>query len=124
METTQSPSTSTQTCAICDAKESKSPALNFGSILYLGAHFHELDFIYALHEDDGPYIIGQILSFTNDDANQAPQVQIRQLEHYDDLISHKPSDNVCRVKDEVCGAIPQSSILMILVSIAKALLHS
>jgi hypothetical protein len=109
IEATQSPSpTSSQACVICDAqvaqKESESPALDFGSFSYLGATFHELDFIYAqaLRGQDAPYIIGQILSFTNGHANQAPQVQVRWLEHYDDLIRHEPSANVGRKKDEVC----------------------
>jgi len=85
-------------------KESKNPALTFGSFSYLGASFHELDFIYALHEEEGdaPYIIGQVLSFTNGYGNQAPQVQIRQLEHYDDLIRYKLSADLGRKKDEVC----------------------
>ncbi|KAH9180823.1 S-adenosyl-L-methionine-dependent methyltransferase [Lactarius sanguifluus] len=88
-------------CAICDSqaaqKEIQTPALNFGSFSYLGANFHELDFIYALHEqdEDAPYIIGQVLSFTRGHADQVPQVQIRQLEHYDDLIGPE-----CRKKDE------------------------
>ena len=107
IEATQSPTAApSQTCAICDAqvaqKESESPALDFGSFSYLGASYHELDFIYALNEQDAPYIIGQILSFTNGHANQAPQVQIRWLERYDDLIRHEPSANIGRKKDEVC----------------------
>ena len=110
MEGTQSPSQmSSQTCAICDShkaqKESKSPALDFGSFSYLGATFHEFDFIYALHEQDTPYIIGQILSFTDGHANQAPQVQIRQLEHYDDAIGHELSANVGKKRDEVCAIL-------------------
>ena len=95
---------SSQTCAICDsqAAQSKSSAINFGSFSHLGASFHELDFIYALHEDkDAPYIIGQILSFTGN-PDQVPQVQIRQLEHYDNLIGDESSANVNRQKDEVC----------------------
>jgi hypothetical protein len=105
MEAPQTPSpTSSQTCAVCDsqAAQSTSPAINSGNFSHLGTIFHELDFIYALHEEDtdAPYIIGQILSF-NHDANQLPQVQIRQLEHYD-LIEPESSANLSRKKDEVC----------------------
>lgn len=106
MEATQIPSPiSSQTCAICNSRaaQSISPAINLGSFSHLGDSFHELDFIYALHEEDNdaPYTIGQILSF-NEDANQGPQVQIRQLEHYDDLIRHESSANVSSEKHEVC----------------------
>ncbi|KAF8261693.1 S-adenosyl-L-methionine-dependent methyltransferase [Lactarius quietus] len=69
---TSSPKSS-QTCAICDSK--------------------------IAQNKDAPYIIGQILSFT-DGKNQAPQVQIRQLEHYDDLIRHELSANIIKTKDE------------------------
>jgi hypothetical protein len=105
MEATQTPSPlSSQTCAICDSQAAQStmPAINLGSFSHLGASFHELDFIYALHEEDtdAPYIIGQILSF-NDDANQVPHIQIRQLGHYD-LIGPQSSANLSRKKDEVC----------------------
>ncbi|KAH9026772.1 S-adenosyl-L-methionine-dependent methyltransferase [Lactarius pseudohatsudake] len=95
------PLVSPDACAICDSqaaqKEIQTPALNFGSFSYLGANFHELDFIYALHEEDedAPYLIGQVLSFTSGHADQVPQVQIRQLEHYDDLIGPES-----RKKDE------------------------
>ncbi|KAI9459440.1 S-adenosyl-L-methionine-dependent methyltransferase [Lactarius psammicola] len=100
------PPISSQACAICDSqmaqRESKSPVLTFESFSYLGTSFHKLDFIYALYEqdEDAPYIIGQILSFTNGLPNQAPQVQIRQLEHYDDLVKHELSLNLGRKKDE------------------------
>lgn len=104
LEATQTPSSiSSQTCVICDfrACQSKSPAIHSGSFSHLGTIFHELDFIYALHDEDAPYIMGQILSF-NDDENQPPQVQIRQLEHYDNLIRHESNTNTIRTKDEVC----------------------
>ncbi len=100
------PSLSTQACLVCDSQktqqENMKPVLSFGSFSYLGIIYHELDFIYALHEEDkdGPYIIAQILSFT---SGHIPQVQIKQLEHYDSLLEHDLSADLGRRKDEVCG---------------------
>jgi len=38
-------------------------------------------------DEDAPYKIAQILSFTQD--NTTIQVQIRELKHYDDLVKQK-----------------------------------
>ena len=96
LEPTQiSSHTPSQTCAICDSEaakgKSETPTLSLGSISYLGIIYHELDFVYVLDEqdDNAPYKIGQILSFTQDNA--IIQVQIRQLKHYDDLVKQEPS---------------------------------
>ena len=83
-----------QSCSICISqaakRKSESPTLSLGSISYLGVTYHELDFIYFLRgqDEDAPYKIAQILSFTQD--NTAIQVQVRQLRHYDDLVKQKP----------------------------------
>lgn len=87
--------TPSQTCAICGSqaakRKSETPTLSLGSISYLGIIYHELDFVYVLDEqdEDASYKIGQILSFTQDDATI--QVQIRQLKHYDDLVKQELS---------------------------------
>ncbi|KAI9511110.1 S-adenosyl-L-methionine-dependent methyltransferase [Russula earlei] len=84
----------TQACASCDSqaakKKSECPTLRLGSILYLGTRYHELDFIYAINEqdEDAPYIIAQILNISQD-TSQSVQIQIRQLKHYADLVKQE-----------------------------------
>jgi hypothetical protein len=94
-------------CAICDSqsakKRSETPTLGPGCFLYLGTTYHELDFVYVLNDqdEDAPYIIAQVLSFDMDNLSQTVQVQIRQLEHYDNLAIHN-LDAFNWKKDEVC----------------------
>jgi len=98
-----------QPCALCDSQAAKNksecPTINLGSISYLGARYHELDFIYAINEqdEDAPYMIAQVLSFSQDHTSQSVQVQIRQLRHYDDLVqSGQTPFNIANwKKDEV-----------------------
>ncbi|KAF8503256.1 S-adenosyl-L-methionine-dependent methyltransferase [Russula emetica] len=93
LESTQDPFNTelSHFCAICDSqaikRKSETPILNLGSIFYLGMVYHKLDFIYVLNEqdEDAPYEIGQILNFSQDNANNTIQLQIRKLKHYDDF---------------------------------------
>jgi hypothetical protein len=81
----------TYPCTICVSqhtkKESETPTLGLGSFSYLGITYHEQDFVYILNDQDydAPYIISQVLSFGT--KHSTIQVQVRQLEHYDDLIT-------------------------------------
>lgn len=102
---------SSQTCAICNSqaieRQSKAPILDLGSIFYLGIHYHKLDFIYVLNEqdEDAPYQIGQILNFAQDDANNTIQLHIRILQHYFDFAAKYGLNSFNQAnwkKDEVC----------------------
>jgi hypothetical protein len=107
-----------QTCVICDSqateKKSETPTFNLGSIFYLGIAYHKLDFIYILNEqdEDACYKIGQILSFSQDDASNTVQVQIRLLKHYDNFAEHKLDS--FWMKDEVCNSIFICSLFILL----------
>jgi len=108
LETTQTSSSigSSQTCAICDSQavkeKSEGPILNLGSISYLGTQYHELDFIYVINkeDEDSPYIIAQVLSFSQDDASKTIHVQIRLLKHYDCLVKQGLTFDLPNLKDE------------------------
>ena len=107
IEATQMPShlMASYPCTICVSqhakKESKKPTLGLGSFSYLGITYHEQDFVYVLNDQDydAPYIIAQVLSFGT--KHSTIQVQVRQLECYDNLItpdlraSNWKRDDVC-----------------------------
>lgn len=98
-----------QTCMICDSqaaqKKSETPTLDLGSIFYLGTAYHKLDFIYVLNKQDKDacYKIGQILSFSQDNATNTVQVQIRLLKHYDNFAESNSFNLANWMKDEVCN---------------------
>jgi hypothetical protein len=108
-EASQMPSHSMtpHSCAICDSQSAKNkletPTLGFGSFSYLDITYHELDFVYILNDqdNDAPYLIAQVLSFSMDSSRQTIQVQIRQLDHYDNLAIHDLGTSYWK-KDEVC----------------------
>ncbi len=111
-----------QTCAICDSQAAKTkaetPFLNLGSIFYQGIVYHNLDFIYILNEqdEDSPYEIGQILSFSQNNESNIVQVKIRQLKYYDDIAKQRlNSFNLANWKrDEVCDNNFTYSLLIVL----------
>jgi hypothetical protein len=77
-----------------------------------------LDFIYVLNEqdEDSPYEIGQILSFSQNSESDMVQVKIRQLKYYDDIAKQRLNSlNLANWKrDEVCDNNFLYSLLIVL----------